>query len=327
MYGVLQTALTALWANQPVLRSWSSTTAAVLTLINAFVFCLISYLEHSRSRTPSTILIVYLLISTICDIVRVRSVWLVAPDSPLARLFTASVVFKFLVLVLEAGEKAQYLPVQTAERRPEETSSIINRGVFYWLNRLMFRGSRHVIFPNELYELKLGMTADQLGDVYLRHWRRACKTGKHAALRSMIQTLRWPLLAPIFPRVCLLALTICKPILLQELLTYLSAPSDTTSKNIGYGLIGAHALVYIGSAVATGFYWYKQYQFLTMVRGCLVPAIGWRTTNLNVQAVGDPKAGVTLMSTDVERITEGLRPLHDFWASILQLGIALYLLQ
>lgn len=85
--------------------------------------------------------------------------------------------------------------------------------------------------------------------------------------------------------------------------------------------------MYTGSAVAAGFYWYKQYQFLTMVRGCLVAAISWRTTNLNILAVGDPKAAVTLMSTDVERITEGLRPLHDFWASIIQICISLYLLQ
>ena len=327
MYGALQTTLTALWAIQPVLRSWSSTTAAVLALFNTFVFCLVSYLEHSRSRTPSTILIVYLLISIMCDMVRVRSVWLLVPNSPLAHLFTASVVFKFLVLLLEAGEKTQYLPAQMTERRPEETSSIINRGVFHWLNRLMLRGSRHVLFPNELYELKPGMTADQLGDIYLRNWRKARTTGKYAASWSMCKTLKWPLIAPVFPRACLLALTICKPILLQKLLAYLSATSDTASKNIGYGLIGAHALVYIGSAVATGFYWHKHYQFLTMVRGCLVPAIGWRTTNLNVQAVGEPKAAVTLMSTDVERITEGLHSLHDFWASILQLCIALYLLQ
>jgi ATP-binding cassette, subfamily C (CFTR/MRP), member 1 len=135
------------------------------------------------------------------------------------------------------------------------------------------------------------------------------------------------ILALVLPRAVLLALTICQSILLHELLIYLSAPVETTSKNTKYGLIGAYALVYTGSAVATGFYWYKQYQFLTMVRGCLVSAISWRTANLNILAIGDPKTAVTLMSTDVERITEGLRPLHDFWASIIQIGISLCLLQ
>ena len=56
-------------------------------------------------------------------------------------------------------------------------------------------------------------------------------------------------------------------------------------------------------------------------------AISWQTARLNILAVSDPKAAVTLMSADIERITEGLRPLHDFWASLIQIGIALYLLQ
>ena len=286
-----------------------------------------SYLEHARSIRPSTILIVYLLFSTAFDIVRSRTLWLVAPGSSLTRLFTASVAFKALVLVLESGEKAKYLPARMSERRPEETSSILNRGVFYWLNRLMLRGSRHILLLDDLYELKDKMAAEQLGISYLSHWKQARKTSKHAALLTTVKALKWPLLAPIIPRAVLLALTICQPILLHELLTYLSAPVETMSKNTGYGLIGAYALVYTGSAVATGFYWHKQYQFLTMVRGCLVSAISWKTANLNILAVGDPKAAVTLMSTDVERITEGLRPLHDFWASIIQIGISLYLLR
>ena len=64
-----------------------------------------------------------------------------------------------------------------------------------------------------------------------------------------------------------------------------------------------------------------------MVRGCLVAAISWQPARLNVQAIKDPKAAVTLMSADVERIMDGLRPLHDFWANIIQTLIGLYLLQ
>lgn len=216
----MQTALTVLWAVQPSLRSWSSIVAASLSLLNAFVFCSMSYLEHARNIQPSTILIVYLLFSTVFDIVRSRTLWLVAPGSSLARLFTASVVFKALVLVLESGEKAKYLPARMSERRPEETSSILNRGVFYWLNRLMVRGSRHILLPDNLYELKDKMTAEQLGISYLSHWQQAHKTSKHAALLTTVKTLKWPLLAPIFPRAVLLALTICQPILLHELLTH-----------------------------------------------------------------------------------------------------------
>lgn len=301
--------------------------AAGLSLLNAFVFCLLSYLEHARNRQPSTTLLVYLLFSTMFDVVRSRTLWLLARNSALTRLFTASVVFKALILIFESGEKAKYLPAEMRNRRPEEISSILNRGIFYWLNRLMVKGSRKLLFPDDLYELNEKMTAEYLAMSYIKHWQQAEETRKYAAMLNTAKTLKWQLLAVIPPRIALLALTVCQPILIQELLSYLSAPEATTSKHIGYGLIGAYALVYTGSAIATGFYWYFQYRFLTMVRGCLVSAISWQTARLNLLAVSDPKAAVTLMSADVERITDGLRPLHDFWASIIQIGIALYLLK
>lgn len=77
---------------------------------------------------------------------------------------------------------------------------------------------------------------------------------KHATLLTTFKTLKWRLFAAVFPRLILLALTMCQPVLIRELLTYLSAPVEAISKNIGYGLIGAYALVYAGSAVATRFY-------------------------------------------------------------------------
>lgn len=147
-------------AAQQGLRSWSSTVAASLSLFTAFAFCSLSYLEHARSIQPSTTLIVYRLFSTGFDIARSSTLWLVAPESSLTRLFTASIVFKALVLVLESGEKAKYLPAELRERRPEETSSILNRSVFYWLNQLMVRGSRHLLLPDDLYELDCKMAAD-----------------------------------------------------------------------------------------------------------------------------------------------------------------------
>ena len=63
-----------------------------------------------------------------------------------------------------------------------------------------------------------------------------------------------------------------------------------------------------------------------MVRGALVAAIYQKTTEISIIAL-DNSAAVTLMSTDVERIEQGLKQLHDFWANLIQTGIATYLLQ
>lgn len=44
-------------------------------------------------------------------------------------------------------------------------------------------------------------------------------------------------------------------------------------------------------------------------------------------SVATEKAAVTLMSTDVDRIMNGLREIHELWANVLQIIIATYLLE
>lgn len=49
----------------------------------------------------------------------------------------------------------------------------------------------------------------------------------------------------------LAALNICQPLLLERSLTFTEQASNPSTKNIGYGLIGAYILVYTGLAVSS----------------------------------------------------------------------------
>ena len=51
-----------------------------------------------------------------------------------------------------------------------------------------------------------------------------------------------------------------------------------------------------------------------------------KTTEISLTAL-DNSAAVTLMSTDVERIVNGLKMMHEFWANLIQVVIATWLLQ
>ena len=51
-----------------------------------------------------------------------------------------------------------------------------------------------------------------------------------------------------------------------------------------------------------------------------------QTTKLSGHDVKDT-AALTLMGTDVERIGNSLRLLHETWASVVEVGVALYLLE
>ncbi|KAG7145577.1 ABC transporter FUM19 like protein [Verticillium longisporum] len=68
----------------------------------------LSFFEHSRVPRPSTLLILYILLQTLCDAVQVRTSWLMASSitsKMIARLYTASVVTKFAILIAETKSK------------------------------------------------------------------------------------------------------------------------------------------------------------------------------------------------------------------------------
>jgi ATP-binding cassette, subfamily C (CFTR/MRP), member 1 len=63
-----------------------------------------------------------------------------------------------------------------------------------------------------------------------------------------------------------------------------------------------------------------------MIRGSLIPMIIGKALRLEHSAARDAEA-ITLMSADIEGIEVGVEVIHETWASIIELGIGLYLLQ
>jgi len=63
-----------------------------------------------------------------------------------------------------------------------------------------------------------------------------------------------------------------------------------------------------------------------MIRGGLVALIFEKTLGIEEAKARDGDA-VSLMSADIEGIEPGIELIHEIWASVIELGIALYLLQ
>jgi ATP-binding cassette, subfamily C (CFTR/MRP), member 1 len=62
-----------------------------------------------------------------------------------------------------------------------------------------------------------------------------------------------------------------------------------------------------------------------MIRGSLVSAIYDKTMEISITALENSQA-VSLMSTDIQRIVDGLKFVHEIWANLLQVAIATWLL-
>ena len=78
--------------------------------------------------------------------------------------------------------------------------------------------------------------------------------------------------------------------------------------------------------VATGQYQQLTYRAITMARGGLVSMLYGKTTEVSSTAV-DATASLTLMNADIERIYTGWQTMHEIWANIVEIGIAMFLLE
>lgn len=68
---------------------------------------------------------------------------------------------------------------------------------------------------------------------------------------TVFRSLLAPLFAPVIPLLCIIALTVAQPLMMQTFLQFLSEPEDGTQKqkNRGWGLVGAYGIVYMSVAV------------------------------------------------------------------------------
>ena len=303
--------------------------STALDFVAALSMIALSWLEHSRSPRPSILLSGYLTLTLLFDIVQCRSLWLAAVtplDRTFARLFTTATAVKALVNIAESRQKTRWLLWDATKHSPEETTGVYGLGAFFWLRNLFEMGNRKLLALDDLFPLDRSIASEnlakRLGDQLDAH----PTGGKSLGLLSAVaKVLAVPLLLPVAPRLALSGFRFAQPFLINSVLSYLEQSPSESRTNAGYGLIGATILIYTGNAVSTAFYYYFQERALWMTRGALASVVYKKTTECRLSHADDA-AALTLMSTDIERIRFGFLFMHDFWAAILEVSIASWLL-
>lgn len=299
---------------------------AIFAVFSAIAICLLSHFEHVKSIKPSTLLNVYLLFSALFDAVQLRTLWRISGYEALASLFSCGLAIKLTILTLEAWEKGALLTPLYRRLPPEARGGIYNISFFWWLNGLFMTGFKKVLAFDDLYSLDTELSSASLAERIRKSWDHSDHRRKHALLRTVFSCLKWQLLAPILPRLCMIGFTYSQPFMINRIITFVENDEDTeSSKNIGYGLIGAAAIIYLGLAISKGRYQHRVYRSITAVRGVLSTLIYDKTLELHYSTLEDA-APVTLMSTDVDSIITSLQQMHDIWAGTCEAAIAMYLL-
>ncbi|KAJ5903786.1 hypothetical protein N7504_006169, partial [Penicillium tannophilum] len=330
VYTAFQLALLIICSVHPVELTKLSTAAGVLSFVAALVIPTLSFLEHSRSPRPSILLSIFLSLTVLCDIVQVRSLWLLVHNTDgliYVKLFTVAVVWKAVLVCLESVHCQSWLGWDWKIHSPEEVNGLYGLGTFLWLTPLFMSGYKKVLNLSDLFPLDISVSVEALKTSFAHNINHTGFQGdKNGLTKALARTLAVPILLPVVPRIAMLGFTVCQPFLIQAILDYLEEPSNSLTVNKGYGLIGATVLVYTGIPFSTALYWYLHERALFKTRACLASAIYRQTVQAHASSVDDA-AAVTLMSTDVERIRMGLMQLHEFWANPIQVAIACWLLQ
>jgi ATP-binding cassette subfamily C (CFTR/MRP) protein 1 len=249
-FAVVQIVLVVLIALPQTPKTRASIACAVLNLVGTLALWLLSHLEHSRAVRPSVILNTYLILSLACDIIRDRTLWAIQHNRAFAIVFTASVVLKFIVLLLETFEKRSLLEHEYADYPPEATAGVYNRNFFVWLCPLLVQGFSKELDVNQLDPNDKALIPDTGLHKLQERWNKSNQTAPHTLLWVYAVHYRWYLAVAIIPRLFLTGFRFAQPFLIRTAVGFVSAPNEPNSANMGYGLIAAYAIVYIGIAVS-----------------------------------------------------------------------------
>ncbi|KAI1176082.1 P-loop containing nucleoside triphosphate hydrolase protein [Nemania sp. FL0916] len=320
----LQLALLIQWT-RPELRSSISIASTTLSLVSGLLLALLSHLEHGKSIRPSFIITFYLIVTILLDIARVRTQWLLPDAENVASTLSASLAVKIVLLTLEAIEKRRLLVGNDHEYPPESTSGPFSRGFFLWLNSLLLLGFGKVLSLADLPSISEKLDSEVLAKSLSATWDICNQKKRYALAIATVWTFQWEVFLIAFPKLAYVALSLSQPFLIQEAVSFVQN-SEPRDKNVGYGLIGGFALVYTGLAITMGWSSHVTYRLMAMIRGGLISLIYRKMLRIQATKLND-SAAVTLMGTDVQRITESFRYLIvDTVPAFIQLGIATYLL-
>ncbi|EPS27187.1 hypothetical protein PDE_02130 [Penicillium oxalicum 114-2] len=287
---------------------------------------MLSYIEHAHSKRPSTTLTIWAIFMLFSEAVNVRTMWLAHQEQAITIVKTATLPVLLLAAVLESLPKSNFVDCIFAPYSKEESVGIVNRSFFWWLNPLFIYGYKHKLRPEDLPPIDSMLLSGRASPRLREQQTKTLKDGDSGSLLvNSLQAYSSNILRGALLRLLLALFTISQPLLINSTTQWFDEPTGPVSDAIGYGLIAAYLVVFLGRAISTALGEHQSYRLITMVRSGLTCLICDKTLRLSL-VDAEKSASLTLMSTDIERIGQGLQFVHEIWATPVEFAVALYLL-
>lgn len=210
----------------------------------------LSFVEHSRSARPSSVIQVYFFLTGLLDIARVRTAWLIRDKIDIALLRSVVLAIKLITLVLESLPKDSHIAQSKSQFLSfEDKAGFFSRSLLLWLNPLFLRGYHERLSGHDLYTVGEDLAASKVSEALFGNWEKTKLTHKHRLALALLKAFKKQLFVIQLPRLSLVGFSIAQPFLVNATLSYMTR-SATLPPQIGYGLIGAFAVTYTGIAIS-----------------------------------------------------------------------------
>ncbi|KAG4437815.1 hypothetical protein IFR05_006702 [Cadophora sp. M221] len=236
----------------------------------------------------------------------------------------ARVCVELAFLVTECRSKRPFLKSQYQHLSPEETSSVLSRTFFSWINPVLVKGNGKVLNHANLPAVDGKLSSEALRRNIFLAWDQRAKPESRSTLPLvLLRCLSMPFMAAILPRLSLIMFRYSQTVLIG--LTIRFVKNADGDQGDGYWLVLGALAVYLGLAISTTVYQHRLNRLKVIIRGSLVGLIYHRSLEVESGKHEDGNA-VTLLNTDVENIDSVGQMFHETWAQFLEVLVGTALL-
>ncbi|KAJ6594611.1 P-loop containing nucleoside triphosphate hydrolase protein [Mycena capillaripes] len=308
---------------QPIFSASLRLAAPSFQIICAVLLIFLIIVEHSRSIAPSTLIISYSFLKAIFTAAIMRTSIIIG-ESRVTTVLLALVAGSYLLLsCLELIGKHHIWRGMVSPR--VSTSSFISRSFYLWLLPLLWSGRNKMLTIADCgsipCELRARSSIEPLLDVLL-----GMRYARLNLVRASLKAFPFLFISPILPRILLLVASFAQPLLVLRMITFVSSPEQSSAR--GWAIVGGFVCTYALIYLMTSIYWEKVFDCTVRYRAALVGNIYNKTLRLSSASVREVGGGVasTYMSVDVERVCLGLETLHEMWAALASIFLAVVIL-
>lgn len=248
--------------------------AQALSLTAYALFSVLSFLEHGRSITTSTLLTVYLFSSMLCDVIQFGLLYAAQDLSCFSALPSAIVIVKLALLICETQNKTSILREPYRDQAPEDRAGLFETAFFWWVNEFLALGHSKILSIDDMPPLPSYLDAGNLREdmqkawdkrsevpcpvprisIYLSPLTKIVENPEHrfTLLFTQFKLLWRPNIQIVIPRLLFTACRYCQPILITRIISYVGNDLlELESRNEAFRLILFAFVIYIGMAVCS----------------------------------------------------------------------------